>query len=461
MDSNITALTTLFTEFYYWVTVVFMFFIHVGFCVYEVGVSRRRNHIHTLMKNTMLIPLVTITFFFFGWWIYFALPNGPLITGGINFEGAKAARPWDPAMGPNLQDHIDGVFWAAFVLFAWTAASIVSGSTIERIRSGAFWIFAVIVGSVSWVVASSWGWHPDGWMVKKLGYHDAYCSGVIHAVAGGFALGVLTVLGPRLAKFREDGTPRNIPPQNPWLANIGLFLLFAGFWGFYAACNIPIIAAEEIGGQITGVNWTATNIYYGPTTLSGITFNFLMSLSGGMLAAYLASKGNAFWTYSGGLAGLICASAGNDLYHPLQSMFIGAFGAWAAYRLHGFVERRFKIDDVVGAVAVHGYAGCLGLVIAGFMLWGQPAAPFDGYASINPLGQIAGAVIVFGLLGFLPGWASAKVLSVFGVLRVPGKMELEGLDFESQEAHDAAVDEVLSAEKTLAASGEGAGAVAK
>ena len=69
MEGNLNALTTVFTEFYYWATIPLMFFIHIGFCMYEVGASRRRNHLHTLMKNTMLIPLVTITFFFFGWWL--------------------------------------------------------------------------------------------------------------------------------------------------------------------------------------------------------------------------------------------------------------------------------------------------------------------------------------------------------------------------------------------------------
>ena len=80
MDNEITALTVIFTEFYYWVTVVLMFLIHVGFCVYEVGVSRQKNHLHTLMKNTILIPLVSVSFFLFGWWIYWAFPNGPGIT---------------------------------------------------------------------------------------------------------------------------------------------------------------------------------------------------------------------------------------------------------------------------------------------------------------------------------------------------------------------------------------------
>ncbi len=326
MGDNLSALTTLFTEFYYWVTIVFMFLIHVGFCVYEVGVSRRRNHLHTLMKNTMLIPVVTVTFFFFGWWIYFGLPNGPGITGGILFDAGTPNTPWSPTMAPNLGDHITGVFWGAFLLFSLTAASIVSGAVIERVRTGAFLVIAVLIGSVTWILDAAWGWSYNGWMVKVLGYHDAYASGVVHAIAGGTALGVLIVLGPRLGHFTSDGKPRDFVPQNPWLVTVGLFLIYTGFWGFYAACNIPIISPETIGGQITGATWTATTIYLTPTTLGGITFNFLMSLSGGMMAAYLISKGDPFWTYSGGLAGIIAASAGNDLYHPIQAMFIGGVG---------------------------------------------------------------------------------------------------------------------------------------
>ena len=261
MDTDIGALTVIFTEFYYWVTVALMFLIHVGFCMYEVGASRRKNHLHTLMKNTMLIPLVTITFFFFGWWIYFAVPNGPGITGGLN--SPQNALPWAELMGthlggPGVNDpddpvlgnagwaRLNGVFWAAFLLFSWTAASIVSGSVIERIRPSAFWLIAVLVGSVTWIIDAAWGWHPDGWMVTQLGYHDAYASGVIHAIAGGAALGVLIPLGPRLGKFAPDGKPRNIIPQNKWLVTLGLFLIYTGFWGFYVACNVPIIASDAI-----------------------------------------------------------------------------------------------------------------------------------------------------------------------------------------------------------------------
>ena len=457
MENELAALSVIFTEFYYWVTVVLMFLIHVGFCMYEVGVSRHKNHLHTLMKNTMLIPLVTITWFFFGWWIYWAMVNGPWIGTSImdgnsglqlggGFGANELANPMSPIMAINLGDHINGVFWAAFLLFSWTAASIVSGAVIERIRISAFGILAIAIGSVFWTVDASWGWHFDGWMVKILGYHDAYASGVIHACAGGFALGVLCVLGPRIGKFASDGTPRNIGPRNPWLVAVGLFLIYTGFWGFYAACNIPIFdLGPEYG--LEGTYFTATNIYVTPTTLSGITFNFLMSLSGGLLAGYWISKGDPFWTYSSGLAGIITASAGNDLYHPLQAMIIGMIGVYVAYKMHYWVERKFKIDDAVGAVAVHGYAGVVGLIICGFVLWGYPSSGYEGYAAINPVGMIIGAIIMFGLLGFLPGWIIAKILNGMGRLRIPHEVELAGMDYNYMEAAKADEDAVAADQK--------------
>jgi ammonia channel protein AmtB len=398
------------------------------------------------MKNTMLIPLVTVTFFFFGWWIYFAFPNGPGITGGLT-ENANAV-PWAELMGthlggPGVNDademfgngywaRLNGVFWAAFLLFSWTAASIVSGATIERIRPTAFWILAVVIGSFTWIIDAAWGWHPDGWMVTQLGYHDAYASGVIHAIAGGFALGVIIPLGPRLGKFAADGTPRNINPHNKWLVTIGLFLIYTGFWGFYVACNVPIIASDAIGGAAG--SFTATTIYLTPTTLSAIVVNFLMSLSGGLLAGYIVSKGEAFWTYSCGLAGIIAASAGNDLYHPIQAMLIGAVGAVCAYKLHNWVENRFKIDDPVGAIAVHGYAGFIGLVIAGFLLWGHPATAgyHETVAVITPWGQFLGALIMFVVLGFIPAYVVSMILKGMGMLRVPEAVELVGLDMSGE-----------------------------
>ena len=220
------------------------------------------------------------------------------------------------------------------------------------------------------------------------------------------------------------------------------------------ACNVPVISPEGIGGQITGETWTATTIYLTPTTLSAITFNFLMSLAGGMLAGYMVSKGDAFWTYSGGLAGIITSSAGNDLYHPIQAMLVAGIGTFLMYKIHFWVERKFKIDDAVGAVAVHGYAGFIGLMIAGVLLWGHPSSPYEGYAAINPIGNFIGAIIMFWVLGFIPCWILAKILNAAGILRVPAALELAGLDVPENEVieeankaiHDASV-EAASAEQ--------------
>ena len=127
--------------------------------------------------------------------------------------------------------------------------------------------------------------------------------------------------------------------------------------------------------------------------------------------------------------------------------------AWApgcAYKLHYWVERKFKLDDAVGAVAVHGYAGFIGVIIAGFVLWGQPSSPYEGYATISPWGQFIGACIMFGLLGFLPAFIVSKILNGMGMLRIPRKLELEGLDFDENTTYQNAVDEIRAAEKALA-----------
>lgn len=478
MDKDIGAIQILFTEVYYWVTVVFMFLIHVGFCVYEVGVSRRKNHLATLMKNVMLIPVVSVTFYLFGWWLYSAMVSGPGITGGL--VASPFAEPWSELMGPHmggapvsesltaddtaLWARLNGVFWAAFLLFSWTTASIVSGSIIERMKSGAFWLVAIMVGSGTWIIDAAWGWHPSGWMVQLLGYHDAYASGVVHAIAGGTVLAVLINLGPRIGKFREDGTPRSIPPQNPWLVCIGLFLIYTGFWGFYAACNIPIYDVQ-VGD---GVFWSATNIYLQAVTLSGITFNFIMSLAGGLMAGYLVSRADPFWTFSGGLAGIIACSAGNDLYHPIQAFLLAALIVAIIYKLHHWVERRFKIDDAVGAVAVHGYSGFLGVVAAGFLLWGYPSSPdallehTEAFARVTPWGQFIGAVIMFFVLGFIPGYVLSWILKRIGFLRISRELELAGLDYHMHQRtirDDDELREALAAEARIEASrGGGAGA---
>ena len=163
------------------------------------------------------------------------------------------------------------------------------------------------------------------------------------------------------------------------------------------------------------------------------------------MAGYTLSKGEAFWTFSGGLDGIIASSAVNDLYHPLQAFLIAIIGVWIAFRLHYWVERKFKIDDAVGAVAVHGYAGTFGVIIAGFVLWGYPAV-VDGSATITPLGQIVGAIVMFVVLGFIPTYIIAKILNALGMLRIPREIELAGLDYFDEQVRTTDIQQILNAE---------------
>lgn len=143
---------------------------------------------------------------------------------------------------------------------------------------------------------------------------------------------------------------------------------------------------------------------------------------------------------------MIGASAGNDLYFPLQAFVIGGVVPVICYKLHGWVERRFKIDDAVGAVAVHGYGGFLGVVIAGFVLWGYPASQIYVDAVVTPWGNFIGAVIMFWVLGFIPAYIFAGILKAMNALRIPREIELVGLDLSEYAARYADEDDVLAGE---------------
>ena len=161
-----------------------------------------------------------------------------------------------------------------------------------------------------------------------------------------------------------------------------------------------------------------------------------MALCGGLMAGYIVSKADPYWTFSGGLAGVIATSAGNDLYHPIQAMIIAAIIVVIIYKMHYWVEKRFKIDDAVGAVAVHGYTGFLGVVAVGFVLWGYPSSPDAPARTCRALGEgnAVGPVRrrhhhVLGP-GLHPRLRPVLDPEAFGLLRIPRDVELAGLDHQ-------------------------------
>jgi len=427
VKSNTT--NTIFAETYYYLSIPLMILIHAGFLAYEMGATRTKNVLSSGVKNILAFAFVLPTFYFFGWWVYWGFPTGipgaagPNGISGIEYASAIAWGWGESAqyMGPNISDNASGVFWGAFAMFAATTASIMSGALIERIQTVGFVILAIVLGSFAWVVAAAWGWHADGWLVQKFGVHDFGAAGLVHAVAGFFALGVLLHLGPRIGKFNDDGSANHIAGHNLPLTAVGLMLIIAGFWGFLMACLIvPGEAWSWFGDKFS-------SIYGTPMTLSGMSFNILMAMGGGTIGAWLVTR-DPFWMMSGMLAGIISTASGLDIYWPGLSFIIG-FGAGAILLPASAVLERMGIDDAVGAVTVHGTIGFLGVVALGVFASGFPA--LQGAAgeapTISLYGQIIGA-IVFALLGFIPGYIVAGALKAMGMLRVPEAAEIAGLD---------------------------------
>jgi ammonia channel protein AmtB len=396
LDSAILAET-----FYFW-TVVIMWLIHVGFMAYEAGAARRKNIMSTAMKNILTIAVVTPSFYYFGWYIYGCFqPGGPA-------EGHSGPTYFGAEEG-------SGFCAVAFLLFSWTTGSIMSGAVIERIRLSAYLLLTVLLGSAVWIMDAAWGWSGAGWLPVKFGFHDSIASLVVHGVAGAFALGVLVNLGPRIGKYDKEGRARSFRPHNTHLTLMGLMLIFTGFYGFYAACLV--IQSTIFPGWL--------NIYLSPTTLGAIAIVITVGFAGGFTGGWFASKGDPFWTLSGGLAGVISVSAGADVYHPSLAYILSFSGALLAVWSGNYIEKKLRVDDAVGAVAVHGVCGFYGVFLVGIFAGGYPTGLANVPSSFG--GQLIG-MLAFFPLAFLPAYFASWLLKKFNLLRVPPEVEIEGLD---------------------------------
>ena len=424
---------TMFAEMYYYVTIPLMVLIHAGFLLYEMGATRVKNVLSSGMKNLLAFAFTIAAWYLFGWWFYWALPTWPLDLAagagymeisGIGYANA-IALPWGDSaqyMGPNMGDNASGVFWGAFALFAATTASIASGALIERIQTVGFVICAIVLGTAAWGTAAAWGWHADGWLVTEFGYHDFGAAGLVHAVAGFFALGVLINLGPRVGKFNSDGSANHIAGHNMPLTVTGLMLIIVGFFGFLMACII-------LPGE--GWSWYAdggTTIYGTPMTLSALAFNIVLAASGGIIGAWIITK-DPFWMMSGCLAGIISVASGLDVYFGSHVIIIATVAGMIIKPCADWLEG-LGIDDAVGAVTIHGTIGLFGVVVLGIFGSGMPGlgafAP-EGTVAISLWGQVVGAVVMF-LLGFVPGYVVSWLVHKAGMLRVPEAVQIKGLD---------------------------------
>ncbi|MBN1369477.1 MAG: ammonium transporter [Dehalococcoidaceae bacterium] len=380
-----------------------------GFAMVEAGLCRAKNAVNLMMKNLMDFSIGSLAFFAVGFAIMF----------GADIGGLFGSTGWFLS-----GDHYDVSTYLLFIfqmVFAATAATIVSGAVAERIKIRAYLIYALVICALIYPVYGHWVW-GGGWLANLdfgLGHLDFAGSGVVHAMGGFIGLAGAIVLGPRIGKYGKDGKPRAIPGHNVVLAALGTFLLWFGWFGFNAGSTL---SAHELRISVIAVN-TALSASAGSLTA--------------MLAVYLKTrKWDVPMGLNGALAGLVAVTAPCAWIEGWAAVVIGAI---AGVMVVGgvYLLEKLKVDDPVGAVSVHGINGVWGLLAVGLFADGT----YGNYTSEGPLAtglfygggweqliaQGIGAVICVGwafMLGFILFKSMDKI---FGI-RVSPQEEIEGLD---------------------------------
>jgi Amt family ammonium transporter len=371
-----------------------VFLMQAGFALVETGLTRAKNAVNICMKNLMDFSAGSLSFFLIG----FGLMFGASSTGWFGTSGFLLS---DFAVE---QDPWVYVFWMFQVVFAATAATIVSGAMAERTKFTSYLIYTIFLTAIVYPIFGSWAWGSlykgDGWL-EGLGFIDFAGSTVVHSVGGWAALAGAIVIGPRLGRYGKDGRPRAMPGHNLVFATLGVFLLWFGWFGFNA-----------------GSTTTAD------TSIALIAVNTNLAAAAGAVAAMVTAwlflkKPDATMALNGALAGLVGITAGCANVTPGSSVIIGLIAGVIVVFSVLFFDR-IRIDDPVGAISVHGVCGAWGTLAAGLF---NAEGVTLGILGVQLLGIAAAFVWTFGtMFGFF------KLVAMTVGLRVSAEEEIEGLD---------------------------------
>jgi Amt family ammonium transporter len=393
---------TLFTVNNVWMMIctALVFLMHLGFSLLEIGLTRQKNTINILFKNVFIICIGLILYALIGFNLMYP---GSFIAGIIPDYFIDLFGLSSPENGLTAE-YADGgyTFWTDFLfqgMFAATAATIVSGAVAERVKLGAFMVFTIIYVGLVYPIVGSWKWGA-GWL-DELGFYDFAGSTLVHSVGGWAALVAVWLLGARIGKFKKDGSIGAIPGHNMPFATAGVFILWLGWFGFN-------------GGSVLSADPGATSLVLVTTCIA--------AASGGM-SAFLVSlfkykQYDLSMFLNGVLGGLVGITAGADLMSVTDSIVIG-FIAGALIVLGVALIDKLKLDDPVGAIAVHLICGIWGTLAVGI---------FGDLAGWAQLGSQAIGVVAVGVTCLISAYAIIKTLKSTVGIRVSSQEEQEGLD---------------------------------
>ena len=391
-----------------WVLVAafLVFFMQAGFAMVESGFTRAKNAVNILMKNLLDFSMGSIAYWAIGFAIMFGVGNAFMGTSGWFVpadSGAFSSLEWS-----SVPTH---AAWLFQLVFAATAATIVSGAMAERTQFKSYLIYSVFITGIIYPVVGHWIW-GGGWL-SDFGMSDFAGSTVVHSTGGWLALTGAIVLGPRAGKYDSDGNPRPIAGHNLPLAALGVFILWLGWFGFNPGSQMGADAAEISGIAVT------TNLAAAAGAITA------------MITAWIfLGKPDAGMSLNGALAGLVAITAGCASVSPVSAAIIGALGGIVVV-LSVLLFEKLRIDDPVGAISVHGTCGALGTILLGFFDSSNGVFFGGGFGLL--WAQIVGVVAVL-VWCLVTGFILFYGIKAITGLRVSEEEEQTGLDYEEHGA---------------------------
>ncbi len=345
-----------------------------GFTMLESGSVRTKNASVICLKNIGLYSIAGLTFYLIGYnLMYVDVAEGGWI-GSLRFLYGTTAE--EIALLQGQQEGVEAVVanghsimsdWFFQMVFVATAASIVSGALAERVRLWSFFIFVAVLTAIIYPIVGSWTW-GGGWLAA-MGFQDFAGSTIVHSTGGWAALAGALVVGPRTGKFREDGTVKPTPPSNVPAVTLGIFILWLGWFGFNGGSQLALSGAVDV------------------IAVSNILANTNLAAAAGVLAAISLSRPilgriDLFAGLNGAIAGLVAITAGPDIVDHHWAIIIGAIGGVICVAGLAVMER-IKVDDVVGAVPAHLFAGVWGTIAVCIAAGGNLLVQLTGIVAVG------------------------------------------------------------------------------
>ena len=402
MENQIIELAYALDTFYFLVMGAFVMWMAAGFAMLEAGLVRSKSTVEILTKNVALYSIACVMYMLMGYNIMYSgvdsswWPFGFEILGGVDNSTADVLTSGGETYYSKLADFFFQVVFVA------TAMSIVSGAVAERMKLWSFLLFAIVMCGFIYPVQGFWNW--GGGFLKEAGFFDFAGSGTVHLCGATAALAGVILLGARKGRYSKDGKAIAMPGANMPLATLGTFILWLGWFGFNGG-------SELIVSNVAEANAVAL-----------IFVNTNAAAAGGVIAALLTAKlmfgkADLSMTLNGALAGLVSITADPLSPTPLLATIIGAIGGIVVV-FSIITLDKFKLDDPVGAISVHGVAG----------IWGLIAVVFSNTAETTSIvSQLYGVMVIFTWTFVVSMIAWFVIKLIFGI-RVSEEDEMEGVD---------------------------------